>query len=72
MDGKGYPQGLAGEAIPLISRIISIADSFDAMIDNRPYKKALTKDEALAEIEKNAGTQFDPELAMIFLRLMRG
>ena len=71
-DGKGYPQGLAGEAIPLISRIISIADSFDAMIDNRPYKKALTKDEALAEIEKNAGTQFDPELAMIFLRLMRG
>ena len=42
------------------------------MIDNRPYKKALTKDEALAEIEKNAGTQFDPELAMVFLRLMRG
>jgi diguanylate cyclase (GGDEF)-like protein/PAS domain S-box-containing protein len=67
-DGKGYPQGLSGEDIPLISRIIAITDAFDAMTQDRPYRKALSEEAAAAEIEKNAGTQFDPNLAEIFIR----
>jgi diguanylate cyclase (GGDEF)-like protein/PAS domain S-box-containing protein len=65
-DGKGYPQGLSGEDIPLISRIVAITDAFDAMTQDRPYRSALSEDEAAAEIKKNAGTQFDPNLAEIF------
>ena len=61
-DGSGYPLGLKGEKIPLISRIIAITDTYDVMINGRPYKKAVTKEDALAEIERCAGTQFDPEL----------
>jgi len=61
-DGSGYPLGLRGEKIPLISRIIAIADAYDVMINGRPYKEAISEEEALAEIERCAGTQFDPEL----------
>ncbi|HWP95572.1 MAG TPA: PAS domain S-box protein [Syntrophomonadaceae bacterium] len=61
-DGSGYPLGLKGEKIPLISRIIAITDAYDVMVNGRPYKKAVSKGEALAEIERCAGTQFDPEL----------
>ena len=66
-DGNGYPKGLKGDEIPLISRIIGIADSYDAMISDRPYRKGLSEDIAVKEIIKNAGTQFDPNLAKIFI-----
>jgi HD-GYP domain-containing protein (c-di-GMP phosphodiesterase class II) len=59
-DGRGYPDGLSGAAIPLESRIIFVADSFEAMISDRPYRKGRPEHEALAELERHAGTQFDP------------
>jgi len=67
-DGKGYPTGLAGSAIPLMGRIICLADCFDAMTSNRTYRKALPLEVALTEIRRCAGTQFDPTLAESFLR----
>ena len=66
-DGAGYPKGLKGEAIPMVARIIALADSYDAMISERSYRKVLSEEEVLAEIRKNAGTQFDPEIARIFI-----
>ncbi|HWQ73280.1 MAG TPA: PocR ligand-binding domain-containing protein [Desulfitobacteriaceae bacterium] len=66
-DGKGYPKGLKGEAIPRVARIIALADSYDAMTSERAYKRALSEEEALAEICKNSGIQFDPEIVKIFL-----
>ena len=68
-DGKGYPDGLKGEEIPLGARIIAICDAFDAMTSLRPYRKPLSKEKALKEIEKNSGTQFDPKLVEIFLKI---
>ncbi|MGB9793217.1 MAG: HD domain-containing phosphohydrolase, partial [Thermacetogeniaceae bacterium] len=70
-DGQGYPRGLKGEEIPLLSRILAIADAFDAMTNDRPYRKALGWEQACAEIEANAGSQFDPELAKLFVELCR-
>jgi diguanylate cyclase (GGDEF)-like protein/PAS domain S-box-containing protein len=69
-DGNGYPQGLKEEDIPLLSRIIAITDAFDAMTEDRPYRKAMTREAALAEIERNAGTQFDPKIARLFIELV--
>jgi HD-GYP domain-containing protein (c-di-GMP phosphodiesterase class II) len=66
-DGKGYPKGLKGEEIPLRARIIAIADAYDAMTSSRPYRPALTEDYASAEIIKNAGIQFDPDIAFKFV-----
>ncbi len=66
-DGNGYPQKLTGEKIPLLSRIIAIADSYDAMTQDRAYRKKMDACEAIQEIKANAGTQFDPKLAEIFL-----
>lgn len=66
-DGKGYPKGLKKEEIPLLSRIIAIADAYDAMTEDRVYRKALSKEEAIAEIKNNMGTQFDPGIAAIFV-----
>ena len=71
-DGSGYPQGLAGEDIPTISRIITLADAYDAMTGQRTYKKALTEEETVAEIFKNAGTQFDPVIARVFVEEVLG
>ncbi|HZK00163.1 MAG TPA: HD-GYP domain-containing protein [Tissierellaceae bacterium] len=69
-DGKGYPDGLVGDDIPLEACILAIADAYDAMTSDRPYRQALAKDEALKEIENNAGTQFHPELARTFVSIM--
>lgn len=69
-DGKGYPQGLKGEDIPLIARIISVVDAYDAMTEDRPYRKAMSKEQALKEIRKNIGTQFDPKIASVFISLI--
>ncbi|AFL73344.1 HD-GYP domain-containing protein [Thiocystis violascens] len=69
VDGDGYPERLAGDAIPLESRIIGIADAFDAMTSSRPYRKALAADAALAELNRHAGEQFDSEIVAIFSRL---
>ena len=69
-DGKGYPEGLAGEEIPLVARILSLADAYDAMTEDRVYRKALSKEEALEEIRRNAGIQFDPKLANIFVKIL--
>jgi len=68
-DGSGYPEGLAGEAIPLPARAFGIVDAFDAMTTDRPYRAALTVEVALAEIERMAGTQFDPDICAVFLSL---
>ncbi|MEN6350177.1 MAG: PAS domain S-box protein [Syntrophomonas sp.] len=70
-DGCGYPLGLREGHIPLISRVLAIVDAFDVMVQGRPYRKAISKNEALAEIQKCAGTQFDPELARVFCKFMK-
>lgn len=69
-DGNGYPRGLAGENIPYMARILTIADCFDAMTARRPYKQALSVDYAINELENNSGTQFDPKLAKQFIKLI--
>ena len=65
-DGKGYPRGLKGEKIPLQGRIMAIVDVYDALVSDRPYKKAFTNDEAVEIIMQNSGTHFDPKIAEIF------
>ncbi|NNJ33194.1 diguanylate cyclase [Lacrimispora amygdalina] len=69
-DGAGYPMGLKGQEIPVLSRILSIADAFDAMTEDRVYRKAMTYEAAIREIERNAGTQFDPEITRLFVAQM--
>ncbi len=69
-DGKGYPKGLKGDEIPLSARIIAVADAFDAMTNDRPYRKAMGIQEALDEIVGNSGTQFDPKVVGAFLRAL--
>ncbi|AEH51768.1 HD domain-containing phosphohydrolase [Pseudothermotoga thermarum] len=69
-DGKGYPDGLKGEDIPLLSRILCVADSFDAMTTDRPYRKALTLDQAKEELLRCSGTQFDPKIVPIVLEII--
>jgi response regulator RpfG family c-di-GMP phosphodiesterase len=69
-DGGGYPRGLAGDQIPLVGRIVSIADAYDAMTSDRAYRRALPHEVAIGEIERCAGSQFDPELADAFCRLI--
>ena len=70
-DGSGYPDGFVGEKIPLVARVVSVADAFDAMTTDRSYRKAMGLHEALAEIKKQRGSQFDPLCANIFLGIMK-
>ncbi|MDO8736692.1 MAG: HD domain-containing protein [Thermoleophilia bacterium] len=67
-DGKGYPYGLAGGSIPLAARIMSVADSYEAMTSDRPYRKALSDEQAVAELVRCSGTQFDPDIVNAFMR----
>ena len=69
-DGRGYPSQLAGENIPFIARIAAVADTFDAMTSKRSYRNALPLDIVKAEIEKCSGSQFDPEIAKVFLNIL--
>ena len=69
-DGKGYPGGLKGREIPLGARILSVVDAYAAMTANRPHRKSLQKEEAIAELHRNVGTQFDPEIVEIFTRVV--
>ena len=68
-DGKGYPQGLSGEGIPKLSRVLSIIDTYDVMTHDRPYRKSVSEKEALEEIKRCSGSQFDPNLVDIFLKI---
>ncbi|NLB52449.1 MAG: diguanylate cyclase [Syntrophomonadaceae bacterium] len=70
-DGKGYPRGLKGENIPFSARCLAIADAFDALTSNRPYRAGLTVSNALTEIKNNLGTQFDPAMANMFIKLVQ-
>jgi HD-GYP domain-containing protein (c-di-GMP phosphodiesterase class II) len=66
-DGTGYPRGLAGEQIPLVGRIVAVADVFDALTHDRPYKKAWPLNQGVARIRRGAGSQFDPRVVAAFL-----
>ena len=71
IDGKGYPFGKKEEDIPLFARILSVADSYDAMTTERPYKKALTNEQSLSELEKNKGGQFDEKVCDIMIEIIK-
>jgi HD-GYP domain-containing protein (c-di-GMP phosphodiesterase class II) len=68
-DGKGYPDGLGGEAISPLARVVALADAYDAMTSDRPYRKGMAPAVAFAEIEKQSGRQFDPTFAGAFLEI---
>jgi putative nucleotidyltransferase with HDIG domain len=70
-DGKGYPRGLSGEEIPVGGRCLGIADAFDAIVSRRPYKEPVSIPEALKEIERNLGKQFDPVIGNVFINLVK-
>lgn len=70
-DGSGYPDGLAGEAIPLAARVIFVCDAFDAMMRDRPYARARSHEEAISELRLGAGTQFDPSVVEVFDEVWR-
>ena len=70
-DGKGYPDGLKGEEIPLLARILACVDAFDAMISDRPYRKRMTFQRAREELKANAGSQFDPKIVNVFLSILK-
>ncbi len=69
-DGAGYPDGLAGEQIPFGARVIFVCDAFDAMVAERPYQPAMQPGEAVAELRRCAGTQFDPEVVEAFVAVL--
>jgi HD-GYP domain-containing protein (c-di-GMP phosphodiesterase class II) len=69
-DGSGYPDGLKGEEIPLGARIVAVADAFGAMTTTRPYRKALSVEQAMSELKRFSGIQFDPEIVEIFLAIL--
>ena len=65
-DGRGYPHGLAGREIPVGARIVAIADAYEAMVAGRPYRRAINHEQAITELRRHAGIQFDPELVRLF------
>jgi putative nucleotidyltransferase with HDIG domain len=71
-DGRGYPDGLRGEDIPLVARVVSVADAFDSMTRDRPYGYGISRQAALEEVERNSGTQFDPRTVRALLEVVWG
>ena len=69
-NGQGYPEGLAGEEIPLGARIVAVIDAYDAITSDRPYRKALSRDIAMAELRKGASIQFDPKVVDAFIEIL--
>ena len=69
-DGSGYPQGIAGEAIPLGSRVLAAVDAFESMTAGRPYRPARRRDEAIAELRREAGVQFDPAVVEALIKVL--
>ncbi|MDD3819557.1 MAG: HD domain-containing protein, partial [Actinomycetota bacterium] len=69
-NGSGYPRGIKGEEIPIISRISALVNAYEAMISDRPYRKRMTKGEAIEEIKRCSGTQFDPKIAKAFIKIL--
>jgi len=69
-DGTGYPERIKGDHIPLGARILAIADAYDAMTSDRPYRKALSQEEAVKELKRCGGTQFDPALVEVFIKAL--
>ena len=69
-DGSGYPNGLKGENIPLVARIVAVANAYDAMTSNRPYRKKMTQKQVIDQLESNSGTQFDPKIVDIMLEMI--
>ena len=72
LDGHGYPEGLSGPELTTNMRIVILTDAFDAMTSDRPYRKALSRSEAIVQLQRNAGSQFDPELVYVFIAMLRG
>ena len=70
-DGRGYPHGVEGDAIPVEARVLAVVDTFDAMTSDRSYRRALSQQQAIAEIERCAGTQFDPDIVRVFVEAWR-
>jgi HD-GYP domain-containing protein (c-di-GMP phosphodiesterase class II) len=70
-DGEGYPRSLKGDETPLGARVFAVVDAYDAMTSRRPYREPLSQEDAIEEISKNAGTQFDPQVVEAFLSMMR-
>jgi len=69
-DGKGYPDGLSGEQISLEARVIALADAYQALISTRPYRKKLSKEEAIKKLQEEAGKKFDPKLVQEFIKTL--
>jgi HD-GYP domain-containing protein (c-di-GMP phosphodiesterase class II) len=69
-DGKGYPDGLAGEDIPIAARIMAVVDAYDALTSDRPYRKRLSQEQAVQVLKQEAGKQFDPKIAMAFVSML--
>jgi HD-GYP domain-containing protein (c-di-GMP phosphodiesterase class II) len=69
-DGRGYPEGLAGEEIPIASRVIAACDAFNAMTTHRPYRDAMSIEDALTELRSHAGTQFDPRVVLALIEVV--
>jgi putative two-component system response regulator len=67
-DGTGYPDQLAGDDIPLVARIVAISDAYDAIVSDRPYRKGMSREKAVAILDRGAGSQWDPELVPLFIR----
>jgi len=70
-NGKGYPAGLKGEETPLSARVLSILDVYNALTTDRPYRKALTKEKVINILEERKGTQFDPDITDVFIKILR-